>query len=62
MKHAEKKYLVIDNEKLIKEIAKDFPVKVQEYEGKKIGLVEIEDFDHIPEKLQYLVDDGIEIL
>ncbi|MBP2620485.1 hypothetical protein ACVRXQ_06550 [Streptococcus panodentis] len=57
-----KKYLVVHGEKLIEEIAQTFPVTVQEYDGTKVGLIKLEDLDQIPEELQALLDDSIEIL
>ena len=58
----DKKYLFIHGEKLIQEIAQDFPVVIQEYDGTKVGLVKIDNPEQLPEKLKALFEDGIEIL
>ena len=44
----DKKYLVIHGEKLIQEIAQDFPVVIQEYDGTKVGLVKIDNPEQLP--------------
>ena len=61
MKHDGKKYLVIHGEKMIAELSKDFQVQIQDYDGLKVGLIAIEDPNKVPEKLQSLIDDGLEI-